>query len=47
MIWKNKDNKAYGLIYLMVSEEVSHHIVHIYYSYGALKKLNALYDSLL
>jgi len=28
-----------------VSEEVSHHIASISYSYGALKRLNKLYDT--
>jgi hypothetical protein len=44
-IWKNKDKKAYALIVVMVSEEVSHHIISTKDSYGALKKLKDLYDS--
>jgi hypothetical protein len=44
-IWMNKDKKAYALIVASVSEEVSHHIKSIKYSWGALKKLKYLYDS--
>ena len=44
-IWKNKDKKAYALIAASVSEEVSHDLVSIKYSYGAFKKLKNLYNS--
>lgn len=44
-IWKNKDKKEYALITVLVSEELSRHLVSIKDSYGALKPLKDLYDS--
>jgi len=44
-IRNNKDKKTYVVITAIVSKEVSHHIVSINDSYGALKKLMNLYDS--
>jgi hypothetical protein len=44
VIWKDKDQKSYDVIVVTVSEEVSLHIVYNNESYGALKKLNDLYD---
>jgi hypothetical protein len=43
--WKDKEKKAYVVIVVKSSEEVSHHIVSINDSYGALKKLKDSYDS--
>ena len=42
---ENNDKKANALTTVSVSEEVSHHLVSIKDSYGALKKLKDLYDS--
>jgi hypothetical protein len=44
-IWTNKHNKSYSFIYSSVSEEVSHHMVSIKYSWSALKNLKDMYDS--
>jgi hypothetical protein len=44
-IWKDKDQKAYVVISVTVSEEVSHHIASINDSYSTLKRLNDLYDT--
>jgi len=45
-IWKDKDQKAYALIFAATIEEVSHHIASINVSYSTLKRLNDLYDTL-
>jgi hypothetical protein len=42
---EGKNQKAYVLIALTVSENVSHHIVSINDSYSALNKLKDLYDA--
>lgn len=46
VIWEKKDNKAYALIIVFVSEEVNHHIIPIKNAYDALNKLKYLYDTL-
>lgn len=40
-----KDKKAYAFIFASVSENVSHHIISIKYSWSSLKKFRHLYDS--
>jgi hypothetical protein len=44
-IWEDKYQKEYVMICAIVSEEVSCHIVYVSDSYGALKRLNELYDT--
>lgn len=44
-IWENKNNKAYALIAVAISEEVSHHISPFSTAFEALQKLKELYDS--
>jgi hypothetical protein len=44
-IWEEKHQKAYVVISMTVSEEVSHHIASIKNSYSSLNILNDLYDT--
>jgi hypothetical protein len=44
-IWKDKDKKAYAVIFATISEEVRRHIAAINDFYSTLKRLNDLYDT--
>jgi hypothetical protein len=45
VIWKDKDQKTYVVIFATISKEVICHISSIDDSYSALKRLNNLYDT--